>query len=137
MRGVIKIQNQAFQTLSKEEREAVSCLEKKMPFVENENDSIDNDEEKDISMLDLVNEDFSRRDYINADFILAGAVDVERLWSKVGSLLVHNRMGMSSSMMQTIMILKENRSMWGSTDVFGAIERVRRRDAELHVARCS
>ena len=118
------------------ESEAVSCLEKKMPFVENENDSID-DEEKDISMLDLVNEDFSRRDYINADFILAGAVDVERLWSKVGSLLVDNRKRMSSLMMQTIMVLKENRSMWGSTDVFGAIERVRRRDAELHVARCS
>jgi len=53
--------------------------------------SNENDEEKDISMLDLVNEDFSRRDYINADFILAGAVDVERLWSKVGNLLVDNR----------------------------------------------
>ena len=36
MRSVIKIQNQAFQTLSKEEREAVSCLEKRIPFVENE-----------------------------------------------------------------------------------------------------
>jgi len=71
------------------------------------------------------------------DFILAGAVDVERLWSKVGNLLVDNRMCMSSSMMQTIMILKENRNMWGSTEVFGAIERVRRRDAELHAARCS
>ena len=87
--------------------------------------------------LDLVNEGFSRRDYINADFILAGAVDVERLWSKVGNLLVDNRMCMSSSMMQTIMILKENRNMWGSTEVFGDIERVRRRDAELHAARCS
>ena len=40
-----------------------------MPFVDNKNDSIDNDEEKDISIVDLVNEDFSRRDYINADFI--------------------------------------------------------------------
>jgi len=78
-----------------------------------------------------------RRDYINADFILAGAVDVERLWSKVGNLLVDNRIAISSSMIRTIMILKENRSMWGSTDVFGAIEKVRRREAELHVARCS
>ena len=73
-------------------------------------------------MLDLVNEDFSRRDYINADFILAGAVDVERLWSKVGNLLVDNRMRMSSSMMQTIMILKENRNMLGSTEVLGLLK---------------
>ena len=58
IRGVIKIQNQAFQTLSKEERDAVTCLEKKKPSTESENDSDDNDEDKDISMLESVNEDF-------------------------------------------------------------------------------
>ena len=82
-----------------------------MPFVDNKNDSIDNDEEKDISIVDLVNEDFSRRDYINADFILAGAVDVERLWSKVGSLPCPSPLATTSS--SIIFVIVNNRSfLW-------------------------
>ncbi len=82
-----------------------------MPFVDNKNDSIDNDEEKDISIVDLVNEDFSRRDYINADFILAGAVDVERLWSKVRSLPCPSPLATTSS--SIIFVIVNNRSfLW-------------------------
>ncbi len=66
---------------------------------------------------------------INCDFILAGAVDVERLWSKISNLLVDNRMRMSSKMISTIMILKENRSLWGCKEVCAAAQRVRGREA--------
>ena len=80
-------------------------------------------------MLDLVHEEYNEVEYINCDFILAGAVDVERLWSKISNLLVDNRMSMSSKMISTIMILKENRSLWGYKEVCAAAKTVREREA--------
>jgi len=59
-----------------------------------------------INMLDLVWEDYNDVDYIDCNFILAGAVEVERLWSKITNLLVDNRLSMSPKMISTIIILK-------------------------------
>jgi len=55
-------------------------------------------EDGEINMLDLVREDHDDVDYKNCNFILAGAVEVERLWSKITNLLVDNRLRMSPKM---------------------------------------
>ena len=126
IRGVIKIQNRSVRNLSDVERDAVKILAKRSTHSTQEEGA--NDDE-DINMLDLVREEYNEVEYINCDFILAGAVDVERLWSKISNLLVDNRMSMSSKMISTIMILKENRSLWGYKEVCAAAKTVREREA--------
>ena len=105
IRGVIKIQNRPFQNLLREERHAVAMLTKKRP--DHTVEEIADDGE--INKLDLVCEDYNDVDYIDCNFILAGAVEVERLWSKITNLLVDNRLSMSPNIISNIMILKENR----------------------------
>ena len=117
IRGVIKIQNRSFQNLLREERHAVAMLTKKRPDHTGEKKIADDGE---INMLDLVCDDYNDVDYIDRNFILAGAVEVERLWSKITNLLVNNRLSMSPKMISTIMILKENRSLWGAREVLEA-----------------
>ena len=51
--------------------------------------------------------------YIDCDFILATAVDVERLWS-----LAKNRRGMATVMIQVILFLKEYRNLWNDSMVY-------------------
>ena len=126
IRGVIKIQNRSFQNFSHEERDAVKMLVTQRTNTIEEEDA---DDDEEINMLDLVREDYDEVEYIDCDFILAGAIDVERLWSKISNLLVDNRMTMSSKMISTIMILEENRSMWGSKDVYASAKRVRQKEA--------
>ena len=127
IRGVIKIQNRSVRNLSDVERDAVKILAKRSTHSTQEEGGTNDDE--DINMLDLVHEEYNEVEYINCDFILAGAVDVERLWSKISNLLVDNRMSMSSKMISTIMILKENRSLWGYKEVCAAAKTVREREA--------
>ena len=79
IRGVIKIQNRSFQNLLREERHAVAMLTKKRP--DHTVEEIADDGE--INMLDLVWEDYNDVDYIDCNFILAGAVEAKRLWSKI------------------------------------------------------
>ena len=126
IRGVIKIQNRSARNLSHDERDAVKILAKRSTHSRQEEGA--NDDE-DINMLDLVREEYNEVEYINCDFILAGAVDVGRLWSKISNLLVDNRMRMSAKMISTIMILKENRSLWGYKEVRAAAKTVREREA--------
>ena len=123
---MIKIQNRSVRNLSHDERDAVEILAKRSTHSTQEEGA--NDDE-DINMLDLVLEEYNEVEYINCDFILAGAVDVERLWSKISNLLVDNRMRMSAKMISTIMILKENRSLWGYKEVCAAAKTVREREA--------
>ena len=49
--------------------------------------------------------------YIDCDFILATAVDVERLWSLAKNLLTDKRRRMTTVMIQVILFLKENRNL--------------------------
>ena len=94
MRGVIKIQNRSIQTLQPEERHAVAMLAKERP--DHTREEITEDGE--INMLDLVREDHDDVEYKNCTFILAGAVEVERLWSKITNLIVDNRLRMYLSL---------------------------------------
>ena len=107
IRGVIKIQHRSIQILQPEERHAVTMLTKERPDHTTEEIA----EDGEINLLDFVREDHDDVDYKNCNFILAGAGEVERLWSKITNLLVDNRLRMSPTMISSIMILKENRSL--------------------------
>ena len=74
---MIKIQNRSVRNLSDVERDAVKILAKRSTLSTQEEGGTNDDE--DINMLDLVHEEYNEVEYINCDFILAGAVDVERL----------------------------------------------------------
>jgi len=56
--------------------------------------------------------------YIDCDFILATAVDVERLWSLAKNLLADKRRRMTTVMIQVILFLKENRNLWNDSMVY-------------------
>ena len=53
--------------------------------------------------------------YIDCDFILGTAVDVERLLSLAKNLLTDKRRGMVTVMIQVILFLKENRYLWNDS----------------------
>jgi len=59
--------------------------------------------------------------YIDCDFILATAVDVERLWSLAKNLLTDKRRKMTTVMIQVILFLKENRNLWNDSMVYQSI----------------
>merc|ERR1712232_144922 len=59
--------------------------------------------------------------YIDFNFILATAVDVERLWSLAKNILTDNRRGMATIMVQVILFLKENRDLWNCNTVYKII----------------
>ena len=65
-------------------------------------------------------------EYVNCDFILGTAVEVERLWSLARGILTDNRRGMSTLMVQTILFLKENRELWTDNMVYECIGNVKR-----------
>jgi len=60
--------------------------------------------------------------YIDCDFILATAVDVERVWSFAKNLLTDKRRGMATVMIQVILFLKENRNLWNDSMVYQSVE---------------
>ncbi len=55
------------------------------------------------------------------DFILATAVDVERLWTLAKILLTDNRWGMATVMIQKILFMKDNRNLWNDSMVYQSI----------------
>ena len=64
--------------------------------------------------------------YIDCDFILATAVDVERLWSLAKNLLTDKRRRMTTVMIQVILFLKENRNLWNDNMVYQSIHNCQR-----------
>ena len=64
--------------------------------------------------------------YIDCDFILATAVDVERLWSLVKNLLTDKRRRMTTVMIQVILFLKENRNLWNDNMMYQSIHNCQR-----------
>ena len=58
---------------------------------------------------------------IECDFILATAVDVERLWTLAKNLLTDNRWGVATVMIQEILFMKDNRNLWNDSMVYQSI----------------
>ena len=62
-------------------------------------------------------------DYINLDFILGSAAEVERLWSISSYILLKHRLSMSPVMFEVLAYLKVNKELWNKTDVIEAMSR--------------
>ena len=62
-------------------------------------------------------------DYINLDFILGSAAEVERLWSISSYILLNNRLSISPVMFEALAYLKVNKELWNETDVIEAMSR--------------
>ncbi len=130
LKGVSKLQKDEAHSLTEPEKLAVARL-RSSPVV-----IVHGDEE-------LAGEDNSRgslgralkkrraappAEYINCSFILATAIDVERLWSLAKNVLTDKRRGMATRMVQAILFLKENRDLWTEAMVYDSILAVKRRN---------
>ena len=62
-------------------------------------------------------------DYINLDFILGSAAEVERLWSMSSYILLNHRLSMPPVMFEALTYLKVNKELWNKTDVIEAMSR--------------
>jgi hypothetical protein len=60
-------------------------------------------------------------EYHNADFILASAAEVERLWSIAKYILVDQRKGMTPQMFEALLFLKVNARFWNQSLVSDAL----------------
>ena len=69
--------------------------------------------------------------YINLDFVLGSAAEVERLWSLAKYILVNQRKTMNSQMFECLLFLKYNRKYWNKEMVIEAYRRAQRNQASV------
>ena len=75
--------------------------------------------------------------YVNLDFVLGSAAEVERLWSMAKYVLVQQRRSMAPKMFECLMFLKFNRRFWDEALVIQAFRNARnkkRSDRALKLA---
>jgi len=72
-------------------------------------------------------------EYINCDFILGSAAEVERLWSTCKYILCENRMRLSPQLFEALAFLKVNSRLWDAQMVIEATcsTRINRASARL------
>lgn len=73
--------------------------------------------------------------YINCDFILGSAAEVERLWSIAKNVLTDGRSCLHPIQFEALMFLRMNREWWDKKDVAAAIRRAHKDASEKHRAR--
>jgi len=122
LRGVSKLQNNKSHELTRREKEEVKNLlvtsaVRVVAAVESDN----NRNVRNLRTALKKRKAEQPKTYIDCDFILATAVDVERLWSLAKSLLTDKRRGMATVMIQVILFLKENRNLWNDSMVYQSI----------------
>ena len=142
LRGVSKLHNNKSHELTRREKEEVKNLlvtsaVRVVTAVESDNNTVPV-EESDNNAVPVEESDNNRNvrnlrtalkkrkaeqpeTYIDCDFILATAVDVERLWSLAKNLLTDKRRGMATVMIQVILFLKENKNLWNYSMVYQSI----------------
>jgi hypothetical protein len=64
-------------------------------------------------------------EYVNCDFILASAAEVERLWSIANDILEDNRLSLTPQLFEAIIYLRYNDRLWGLHDVVAAYKAAR------------
>ncbi len=67
----------------------------------------------------------NRTKYVNCDFILGSAAEVERLWSVAKNILKDNRKSMTPLLFEALLFLKVNNSYWGLELVCEAVKTAR------------
>ena len=128
---VSKLQKGEAHSLTEPEKFAVARLRSSLVVVVQEDGEL-TEEENSRGNLGRV---FKKRraeppaEYIDCSFILATAIDVERLWSLAKNILTDKRRGMATRMVQPILLLKENRDLWTEAMVYGSISTVKKRKA--------
>ena len=119
--GVTKLQRDQKGDLSEQEKLALRpLLRPRVPTV-NTVQSVEEEGDGDFfSTLNSLNET-PVDEYIDTSFIVASAVEVERLWIIAGNVLTSNRNKMLPTLMQVIIFLKVNRDMWNEDTVYQSI----------------
>jgi hypothetical protein len=74
-------------------------------------------------------------EYYNADFILASAAEVERLWSMAKYILVDQRKGMTPQMFEALLFLKVNERFWNQSLVIDALHHAKTARSEDRLAK--
>ncbi len=137
--GVIKIQKKLEHMMTEAEKEACS----KLRVVEVANEVVEggnSDEEgRELSLVDIEakrikldeerermrgrgqTEQESQIKYINCDFILCSAAEVERLWSLAKNIITTDRNRMYPIQLEAILFLKLNEELWDIEDVADAL----------------
>lgn len=122
--GVIKIQRGNVADLTPDERHAVESL-----LVAEQEDS-DNDEEDE---EDDILSQFNKRQkmetalvgqYMNCDFVLGSAAEVERVWSHAELILRKARYSMTPYLFESLLFLKINKRFWDQGLVTRAVRAV-------------
>ena len=107
--GVCKIQNGSTELMTDEEKEACQSL-----LLETEEDSSSSDEE--ISYEERLRRRKMEREnpsgFMDADFILGSAAEVERLWSIANNVLTDERKKTSPLLLEGILFLRVNVRLW-------------------------
>ncbi|CAB9515777.1 Inherit from NOG: AvrBs3 and PthA family of transcription activator-like effector proteins [Seminavis robusta] len=75
--------------------------------------------------------------YINLDFVLGSAAEVERLWSLAKYVLINQRKSMTPTLFECLMYLKYNRGYWNKAMVAEAYRRAREQQSDARFAKWS
>jgi len=132
LRGVSKLQNNKSHELTGREKEEVKNLlvtsaVRVVAAVESDNNTVAEEESGNNRNVRNLRTALKKRKaeepetFIDGDFILATAVELERLWSLAKNLLTDKRRGMATVMIQVILFLKENRNLWNDSMVYQSI----------------
>ena len=109
--GVCKIQNGMTDLMTDEEKTACGKL-----LLGGEEDSSDSDREGEVSYEERLRKRKRQRDnpsgYMNCDFILGSAAEVERLWSVASHVLTDERKNTSPLMLEALLFLQVNFWLW-------------------------
>jgi hypothetical protein len=73
-----------------------------------------------------------RDEYINCDFILGSAAEVERLWSIAGQVFPKNRANMHPIQVEALLFLRINKRFWDKLEVVEAMKRAKQEASEKY-----
>ena len=68
--------------------------------------------------------------YVNCDFILGSAAEIERVWSLAELVLRKARCKMSPLLMEAMLMLKYNKSFWNKSTVALALREVKQENQD-------
>ena len=109
--GVCKIQNGTTELMTVGEKEACKSL-----LVNDDGNSSGSDQEEEIDYEERLRQRKQQREnplgYMNCDFILGSAAEVERLWSIATNVLTDERKKMSPLMLEAVLFLRVNSRLW-------------------------
>jgi hypothetical protein len=83
-------------------------------------------------LLRAVNDHQVGNKYINADFILGSAAEVERLWSTASLILTKSRSSLLPITFEAIIFLSYNRALWNIHDVHDAVQLGNAEDEDIN-----